>query len=217
MIQASSSLKQVDSVPDLVDNSWCVVSADEFKVRIGPSYSSCKKKDDSCPSILEILGVDAFTSSKKTDHIMQHIKPPTKLSDIVRDPQADFWCPNFMVLNVMLPAYPPSISVWSSPKDDGATYSLVIYFGFNQEIYDGMKNEDSNALRLLKKWLQADPQSKDDYEMRGRLKGIPVIQNKEDGNFGLLSSLVNMYNAKPFLTGPKHHRFVKVCFLPESS
>ena len=57
-----------------------------------------------------------------------------------------------------------------------------------------------------------DTESKDDYELRGRLKAIPVLQNPDDVNLGMaLGRLVRSYNAKPFLTGPKYHSFVRVC------
>lgn len=55
-----------------------------------------------------------------------------------------------------------------------------------------------------------DTKSAEDYALRGRLKAIPVLRNPDDVNLGMaLKQMVRTYDAKPFLTGPKYHSFVK--------
>jgi len=208
-IPIGSTLKRVKSPDDLEAMTYCLIDAGSFQVR-SKDYIETKLKVTSVPSILDVYALDAFRSSSKATHIMQKLAFPKDLPEINRDPNdGGFYLPRLIVLNIMLPLYEPNNPIWGAVKEDGDSLHFVMYLAMNQQAYDDIRAESSEAHGLLKQWLQADPKSKADYELRGRLKAIPEILNADDLNLGMLRALVSNYNAKPFLTGPKYHSYVK--------
>lgn len=208
MIPACTTVHRVPTIDDLAPETWTAISGTQFSVRQGPDYAKNKLKGLSEESIISVYGVDVFKTKKKATNILEKVIMPS-LPPLKTSPEDGFYCPRMIVLNIMLPNYAPSNPLWGTAKEDGESFSFVVYYEITQEAYDGMKKELSPAHKLLKKWLQAHPTSKEHYEMRGRLKAIPILLNPNDISLGLLRPVVNTYNSKPFLTGPKYHTFIK--------
>jgi len=205
-----STITRVNSVDDLVDESYTLVSGTNFNVRVPPDYPRNKLKGPSEESLLTVLGFDIFRTPRKLIDIMSKVAIPDHLPDLRRLPEdKGLYIPKVLCVNFMLPAYAPESPLWGSPKADGDSYHVVIYYAITQSVYEDIIKETTNAHKLLKRWLQVHPTDPKDYELRGRLKAIPFLLNPQDANLGLLSSMVNMYNSKPFLTGPKFHSFIK--------
>jgi hypothetical protein len=139
---------------------------------------------------------------------MQKLVVPPELVPDLSKSSNDFYCPKLIVVNFMLPLYSHSLM---SSKEDGESAQFVLYFAVDQEAYDNMASSSAlTPFKLLRSWLQADPLHEKDYQNRGRLKAIPEILNLPDLSLGMIiKKLVVANSAKPFLTGPKYHSFVK--------
>jgi hypothetical protein len=204
-----SSTRFVESLDDLRNdtNVWTRVQPDSFNVR-SATFLEDKVKLPSDTSLLKVLAVDAFKSKRKISHIMNLMKFPDLPTVKRDDSDGGFYLPQLIVVNFMIPLYSPSmLPLWK--KEDGDSAHFVVYYQIDQDAYEGLKNEPNVAYRLLKEWLQVDPKSSDDYQNRGRLKAIPEILNVDEVNLGLMRPVVLANSAKPFLTGPKFHDYIK--------
>jgi hypothetical protein len=204
-----SSTRYTESIESLREETcaWTHVHADCFNVR-SATFLEDKVKLPSEAALLKVYAVDVFKSKKKIPDIMSKLKFPD-LPRVERD-EADggFYLPQLIVVNVMIPLYSPSmLPIWK--KEDGDTAHFVVYYVVDQNAYNGLKDEQTVAYRVLKEWLQVDPKDSEDYQNRGRLNAIPEILNVEEINLGLLRPVVLSNSAKPFLTGPKFHDYVK--------
>lgn len=209
LLKLGCTTKKVDA-KDATTNCWFPLCGSEFNVRSKVSDKKSKKKEISKEGILELYSVDVFRGNKKLTNIMERFELPQDIPKIERDENdGGFYVPQLLVLNFMAPNYPAPNAFWGTPKDDGESFSFVFTYIFTQKVYEDMKNDASPVHSLLKNWLQADPVSKEDYDMRGRLKAIPCLLNSEEVHLGMLKPLVSMYDSKPFLTGPKYHSFIK--------
>jgi len=204
-VAIGSTLSKVESESLLVLGSYCVIGGDDFKVRC-KDFLTKKQKTESEAAMLTVYAADLFRGSKKLTNIMNYVQFPTDLPEIKRDPKDTSYCPQLLVLNVMLPLYQPQMI---GSKDNGESLHFVLYLIITQEAYDSIVAGKTSPTKLLKTFLQVDATAQKDYEMRGRLKAIPELLNTKDINLGLLKSLVQNYNGKPFLTGPKYHSFIK--------
>jgi len=181
-------------------------SADHWKIRSG-NYMKDHEKVASASSILKVYHCDMFKSKKKTPNIMSRVQFPTDLPQITRvDGDGGFYVPQLIVINFMIPLYSHSVM---KKVDDGESMQFVMYVSIDQDAYDGMRENRSVAHTTLREWLQVDASSAADYQNRGRLKAIPEITNVEEINLGLLRPVVVSNSAKPFLTGPKYHDYIK--------
>jgi hypothetical protein len=207
----SSGFVQLGSADELKSYSgpaaFCSASPEQWKVRSGNYMNDKAKVNSEGPALLKIAGADLFKSPKKMTHIMQRLAAPEGfLPELQRS--GEFYCPRLIVVNCMLPLYSHSIM---GSKDDGESAQFVLYFVVDQDAYDKMSSSSAPApYKLLRSWLQADPTHEKDYQNRGKLKAIPEIMNLKEINLGMvLRKLVEANSAKPFLTGPKFHSFVK--------
>jgi hypothetical protein len=116
--------------------------------------------------------------------------------------------PQWLVMNFQIPYYEPSMGILSAAKDDGPGYSLVFYFYLRPSAKKALqKSGGSNSIKLLRSFF-AGPDESDG--VRKRLKAIPKIVNPEDLSLNMATRpLVNNYNAKPFMTGPRCHTFYR--------
>lgn len=207
-VQIGSTLKHVGSLQEVQTGnmSYCDLSADQWNIR-SESFLSNKVKKPSEQGLLKLHAVDLFKSKNKVPRIMERLSLPSGLPEIARDPHdGGFYVPKLIVVNFMLPLYSHSMLF---TKEDGESVQFVMYYSIDQAAYDNMVNSDSNAWRVLKEWLQVDPTSEEDYQNRGRLKAIPEILNVNDIRLGALRPVVLANSAKPFLTGPRYHSYVK--------
>ena len=91
-------------------------------------------------------------------------------------------------------------------KEDGEGYSVVLYYRLTDEAKDDLRQNLTPAARLLKTFTA----NVGEERWHGRYKSIPKIMNPDDCEVGrTVRSLIQSYNAKPFLTGPWCHSFIK--------
>jgi len=113
--------------------------------------------------------------------------------------------PPLWIVNFQIPAYPPPMPMWGK-KEDGEGYSVVLYYALTEQAKDDLRHNATPAAKLLKSFIQHCG----DEKMHGRYKSIPKIMNPDDCEVGrTVRSLIQSYNAKPFLTGPWCHQFIK--------
>ena len=113
--------------------------------------------------------------------------------------------PPLWIVNFQIPAYPPPMPMWGK-KEDGEGYSVVLYYSLTEQAKDDLRHNSTPAAKLLKTFIR----DCGDEKMHGRYKSIPKIMNPDDCEVGrTVRSLIQSYNAKPFLTGPWCHQFVK--------
>ena len=113
--------------------------------------------------------------------------------------------PPLWVINFQIPAYDPPMPMWGK-KEEGEGYSVVLYYQLTEQARDDLRQNLTPAARLLKHFVQ----QVGDERMHGRYKSIPKIVNPDDCEVGrTVRSLITSYNAKPFLTGPWCHSFIK--------
>jgi hypothetical protein len=188
------------------DQCWADEPADSWKIR-SVDFMSDKVKVTSDSSILKVYNCDMFRSKKKITDIMSRVNFPQDLPVVKRSADdGDFYLPKLIVVNFMIPLYSTN-AFWRT--DDGESVQFVFYIQIDQDAYDGMREDRNPAYRLLKEWLQVHPTAQEDYQNRGRLKAIPEIINVDEINLGLLRPVVLANSAKPFLTGPKYHDYIK--------
>ena len=113
--------------------------------------------------------------------------------------------PPLWVVNFQIPAYDPPMPMWGK-KEEGEGYSVVLYYSLTEQAKDDLRQNLTPAARLLKAFVA----NVGDERMHSRYKSIPKILNPDDCEVGRTTrSLITSYNAKPFLTGPWCHAFIK--------
>ena len=113
--------------------------------------------------------------------------------------------PPLWLINFQIPAYAPPMPMWGK-KEDGEGYSVVLYYRLTDEAKDDLRQNLTPAARLLKTFTA----NVGEERWHGRYKSIPKIMNPDDCEVGrTVRSLIQSYNAKPFLTGPWCHAFIK--------
>eukprot|EP00035_Acanthoeca_spectabilis_P025508 m.458711 g.458711 ORF g.458711 m.458711 type:complete len:294 (+) comp21570_c0_seq1:76-957(+) len=169
-----------------------------FRVRqLG--YVENNRKDVSGPALYAPFGRDLLTLPKKRYHMGELLELP-ELPPEFTDPIAGV--PPYLILNVMLPNYDPSMLV---TKVDGPGWAYVFYFVLTQSARSQLADLEnaSAAVRTLVKFITVD-----DPAFRERLKLICMLCNIDETKF---SSMVKRgiydYNMKPFLTRPQHKFF----------
>eukprot|EP00474_Spongospora_subterranea_P010148 CRZ10606.1 hypothetical protein [Spongospora subterranea] len=197
-----------DALPS-TKHSYSRTDGRRFQVR-GAGYEKTGVKVQSDSVMAEIIAVDLFKTDHKLCHIMKYIEIPEEYR--IPHPLSDSknFIPQLFVINFMIPAYSPSNPIWGTSKTDGKSYSAVLYIRLKPETIDLMKDDSSNAAKLLNRFFQMDCTSEEDFALRGRLKGIPILLNPQCIGLGVaLRQLIKKFDAKPFLTGPKYHSFIK--------
>lgn len=116
--------------------------------------------------------------------------------------------PQWLVLNFMLPSYDPPNPVWGKDKPDGDGFAFVMYFKMEDWVERELESRGTMAtsVRFLSTWMKNRADGKD--SLGHRLKAIPRVDNPEQVDFSWSAKkAVNSYSEKPFLTGPRCHRF----------
>ena len=113
--------------------------------------------------------------------------------------------PPLWLVNFQIPAYAPPMPMWGK-KEDGEGYSVVLYYRLTEQARDDLRHNTTPAARLLKSFTAGVGEER----WHGRYKSIPRIVNPDECEVGrTVRSLITSYNAKPFLTGPWCHSFLK--------
>lgn len=169
-----------------------------FNLRVGPNYAKNKKKAQSESCIYEVFKVSFHRTEKKQWHMAEHTDLPSVLPN-----KKGFLLqlPPLLIIHCMVPDY--KAKAIGKSVTDGPGASLVLYCRLTadaRELLDGM---DAGALPPAYHLLYAYTQGK-----MGIFKGVPRVVNlKESGLNKALSSLVESYNAKPFLAWKTSQQF----------
>lgn len=205
-------------------SGWCSIDGTTFQVRL-PGYKIHKKKGPSAPPLYDIFSSDAFRCpDKKIDNIMSYIKMPpipqhlwpagwTPPSDgVMRDDGKDWpdcsinGVPPLILIHFLIPEYAPANPVWGKVREDGEGYSMLFFFWLTEYGKAEATANKNPAIKLFQEFLRRDG----DIDFRNRFKCIARVQNPDDCNLGgMLKSTLKKYNAKPWLTGPLCHNFIK--------
>jgi len=195
----------------------CEQKADHIMTRLRkpPIPSYCWPRPDDPTSLFPHLSpeaaqaaVDAMNNDEKSNPVGWL---PTALGGVgaAWDDAADctvHGIPPIFVVQWQLPSYAPNNPVWGATREDGEGYAVLMYFVVTKEGWEQIKAQETAATRLFKRFVAADG----DVEFRNRFKAIPRIMNPDELNLGsVLNSSIRKYNAKPFLTGPHCHDFLK--------
>lgn len=230
MLRALSKLGQ--TVPEslynnVTDHSWSKYESNRFNLRIGPSYSTRKRKAPSMvalyePYAMDIIRCGVIEQIKRllTDIYSKLCRTRTKLADVARyftlpdtshiQTHHSYVQPIFVV-NLQLSSESPSLF---SSDDDGPGYSIIMYFQITQDTCDQLKDlrNASPAVKLFAEYCKRAPI---EYDMRARFKvrcqkfshhqydtqpDICQVICKCDNIEEIgFSSFVQSYNSKPVL------------------
>eukprot|EP00667_Euglena_gracilis_P015215 EG_transcript_15813 len=165
---------------------WTEATGESFNVR-AVGYKTKNLKQPSGPSLYDTVAVDAYSSPKKVPHFAQYVDIP--------EPEDGHGVPYNLVVNLMIPRYAPNL-VWAA-AGDGESWCVVLYCRLSEAAREMLRtNQPSPALKLWKRFVEADRND----PMKQRLKCIVRALNPTEVGFSTATrSLINKYNAKPFM------------------
>jgi len=153
--------------------------------------------------------VDIFKYDKKIDNIASRIPLPyseTRDGGKVRD-DSILGVPPVYVINFQIPSSKPENPLWGAANTNEG-FSIVMFFTMSEKTKKILSNLNSAAdpcYHLLQRFMEA---ARKGESLKGRMKAIPKILNSAEVELGtFLKAMLDKYNAKPFLTGPKYHTF----------
>jgi len=110
---------------EMPEQTWCNTDGTTFDTRVGPGYSSNKRKEPSKQCIYECVAIDLFSTDAKISHVARLMELP---GDKLDDSGNDGYLPRTFVVNCQIPNYACENAIWGVCAGDGVGYSLVFYF-----------------------------------------------------------------------------------------
>lgn len=181
---------------------WETLPSSLFEVREGPNYKQYKRKAPSGQSLYDVVAVDVFQSRSKIKRVHRYFDL-SSLSYGEERSKAQLAYPEILVINVMAPLEAPALF---SRKTDGKSFSTILFCRISEYSKEMIRtSKETPALQLFKKFCDSQ-----DSKFLSRFKGIGRVVNVPQCPFGrILSSVVDTYNARPFLI--QHPEYLSVC------
>lgn len=173
-------------------HTWTQCPGAAFHVRQGPNYAHTGKKAPSGAPLYEVVACDAFTSETKLSHLARVMALPDEpsCSDL----------PPLLIVNFMIPNYPPSGLLATAKRIDGPGWNFVLYCRLTADVRKAVENgrPASPAVDLWRRFVHPT----EGLPLRqNRVKMIFGLTDTEEPGFSLVTkTLVNRYNYKPFLS-----------------
>jgi len=185
------------NVETLRETSWEDISASSFNVRAPPNYRKLKRKAPSHSSLYDVVCCDCWEVESKKPHIARFMQLPSLASRRPRSTRHVYSpVPDLLIINIMLPSYPPS-GLLSKKRIDGPGHSIVVF----AKLSEAAKASCNDAALLL--WSKFVNTS--NPKERERLKMITRVANVEDLKLDrITSALVRRYNGVPWLVRPEY-------------
>ena len=196
----ATELSGSDADPDQEQNSctrpphsWSPCPGRAFRVRCGPNYAHNGRKAASGSSLYEVFGVATYNSERKLTHVGRVVELPV-------DPTAaDLPLPPFLVINYMIPNYPPS-GFMQSKKTNGPGWNLVVYCRLTDAVRAALAGGGPlpPSVDLFRRF--AHPEEGRALR-KERLKCIFGTTDTSAPGFNPVTKhLIQSYNFKPFLS-----------------
>lgn len=173
-------------------HTWTQCPGSAFHVRQGPNYAATGKKAPSGAPLYDAIACDAFTSETKLPHLARVMALPDEpsCSDV----------PPLLIINFMIPNYPPSGGMLTSKRTDGPGWNLVLYCRLNADVRRAIK-DGRPAPPAVDLWRRFVHPTDGLHLRQNRVKMIFGLTDTEEPGFSLVTkTLVNRYNYKPFLS-----------------
>ena len=164
------------------EHSWSELEAGVFNVRQGPDYKRTGVKGPSEPAFYSCSGVEVFKSVRPPEWLGPALDlPPLPPAAAVSVPASGAALPRRIVLNMCFPRYAAS---WGgAPEGGGENSTFCVVFRLTPAAAAESRrplNEQSNALRLLRRWAYATgggDTSRQPGEQKPRTKYIVKLAN----------------------------------------
>ena len=173
-------------------HTWTACPGSAFNVRCGPNYAVNGKKAPSGAPLYDVVACDAFTSEMKLRHLARVAALPDEpsCSDV----------PPLLIINFMIPNYPPSGLMSATKRVDGPGWNLVLYCRLSAAVREAIE-QGGPVPPALDLWRRFTHPREGEGLRSSRVKMIFGITDTEEPGFSLVTkSLVNRYNYKPFLS-----------------
>lgn len=194
---SSSPSESTKSSPELTNsNLWSQCPSESFSLRVGPKYSSNKKKAPSSPSLMNLVAVDIVNASSKIDGFGHKVHIPDELKECER--KLPKGIPIMFIVNCQVPS--EFRTALFTEITDGPGWSIVFYYRLSDETIEHLQNLETAPppVKLFAEFCMKAPElDSDPYSpWRGRFKVAVRCENIDQ--FGL-PAFITSYNSKPVL------------------
>ncbi|GBG24583.1 Phosphatidylinositol/phosphatidylcholine transfer protein SFH4 [Hondaea fermentalgiana] len=203
VMEAGASMKRVPyDDPGRECNTWSPCSAARFMTRIGPDYKRKKLKEPSGSAIYDCVCMDVWSLQSKRPNIGSYMQLPTQHSQSTSGagpgaPDAAAPLPELLIVNIMMPGYPPS-GPFSKKRIDGPGQSIVLFAKLSNW---AKENPEDPSVQLWSRFVHVY----DGDKFRERLKMITRLENADEINLGRIErALLTKYNGTPWLVRPEY-------------
>jgi hypothetical protein len=190
-------------------STWSNIDGDTFSVRVGPNYKKNKAKAPSTVALYECVASDLYCCEQKIDNIGKLFDLPVQREangDYSDSIWINYGVPELIIIQFQLPNYNPGMP-WTK-VEDGRSFAVLLYYKITPRALEQFKTAATPATRLFKQFCADLPSGS--TENHGRFKAIPRVANSAECDLGsAMKGLLKTYNAKPFLTGPYAHSFIR--------